>query len=92
MNDVKDERILTIHFIDGSKLSFDFEVQGNAAAKQIKLQDFLAGRHLIVDSDGGLLIFPVTSIKYLALRGPAGAFWKEATLPKGAIRGARIRD
>jgi hypothetical protein len=87
------DRILTIHFIDGSKLSFEFEEQGpNAAAKQIKLQEFLTGKHLIVDSDGGLLIFPITSIKYLALRGPAGAFWKEATLPKGAIRGARIRD
>lgn len=87
------ERILTIHFIDGSKLSFEFEEQGpNAAAKQIKLQDFLTGKHLIVDSDGGLLIFPVTSIKYVALRGAAGAFGKEATLPKGAIRGARIRD
>ncbi len=87
------DRILTVHFVDGSKLSFDFEEQGpNAAARQIKLQDFLAGKHLIIDSDGGLLIFPVTSIKYLALRGPAGSFGKDATLPKGAIRGARIRD
>lgn len=87
------DRVLTIHFIDGSKLSFEFPEQGaNAAAKQIKLQEFMTAKHLVIESDGGLLVFPVVNIKYLALRGPAGTFWKEGTLPKGTIKGARIRD
>ena len=90
---MKNDRILTIHFVDGSKLSFEFPEQAaNAAAKQMKVADFMAAKHLVVDSDGGLLIFPVVNIKYMSLRGPAGAFWKEATLPKGTIKGARIRD
>jgi hypothetical protein len=85
-------RILTIHFIDGTKLAFDFPEQGpNAAAKQIKLQDFFAGQHIVVDSDEGLLIFPVANIKYIALRGPDSAFWTGAGLPKSAIKGAILR-
>lgn len=86
------DRILTIHFIDGTKLAFDFPEQGpNAAAKQIKLQEFFAGKHLVVESDEGLLIFPVANIKYIALRGPDSASWTGAGLPKSAIRGAMLR-
>lgn len=39
------DRVLTLHFIDGSKLSFEFDEQtGNQAARTIKLADFMALR------------------------------------------------
>jgi hypothetical protein len=86
------ERTLTLHFIDGSKLSFEYEAQTqNASARQMKLNDFLSGKHLVVEAEGSVLIFPVSSIKYMALsatnlKGPVTA------LPRHAIVGARIRS
>ena len=87
------DRILTLHFVDGTRLSFDFPEQtASAAARQMKLADFLAGRHLVVEADGQVMIFPVANIKYVALSlpepGPKGA---RQSLPRHAITGARIR-
>ena len=85
------ERMLTLHFIDGTKLSFEYEAQTqNAAARQMKLNDFLSGKHLVVEAEGNVLIFPVTSIKYIALSAVStkGAV---PALPRHAIVGARIR-
>ncbi|HXZ48787.1 MAG TPA: hypothetical protein VEG27_07180 [Usitatibacter sp.] len=88
------DRVLTLHFIDGSKLAFDFPEQSpNAAARQIKLADFLTSKHLVVEADGSVLIFPVSSIKYMALSLPTlprkGA---PSSLPRHAILGAHIRS
>ena len=87
------DRILTLHFNDGSKLAFDFPEQtANPAARQIKLADFMAGRHLVVEADGSVLIFPVANIKYIALSMPMPpAKGGPASLPRHAIVGAHIR-
>ena len=84
---------MTLHFNDGTKLVFDFPSQSaNAAARQLKLADFLSGKHLLVEASGRVLIFPVTSIKYIELPLPEGkAVEKSLNLPKHLIRGARIR-
>jgi hypothetical protein len=85
------ERTLTLHFIDGTKLSFEYEAQTqNNAARQVKLNDFLSGKHLVVEAEGSVLIFPVSSIKYMALSATSlkGAL---PALPRHAIVGARIR-
>ena len=86
------ENVLTLHFIDGSKLSLDFPEQGNnAAARKIKLDDFLASKHLIVEAEGSVLIFPVANIKYIALATPMlGGRGKTVALPRHAILGARV--
>jgi len=85
------DRVLTLHFNDGSKLTFDFVAQTpNSAARQIKLSDFMTSKHLVVEAEGSLLIFPIANIKYMALSGSS----PKATatqLPKHAITGARIR-
>ena len=88
------ERILTLHFIDGSKLSFAFSPQGaNAAARKIKLDNFLTSKHLVVEAEGNVMIFPVTSIKYMSLSLPdAGTKGAAEALPRHAITGARIRS
>ena len=86
------DRALTLHFIDGSKLTFDFgALTPNAAARQIKLADFMTSKHLVVEAEGSLLIFPVANIKYMALSGSGGKANTTTQLPKHAITGARIR-
>ena len=88
------ERILTLHFVDGSKLSFAFGEQGaNAAARKIKLDTFLASKHLVVEAEGSVLIFPVANIKYMSLSLPGlNAKGTAEALPRHAITGARIRS
>ncbi len=86
------DRMLTLHFNDGSKLAFEYEAQTqNAAARQMKLNDFLSGKHLVVEAEGSVLIFPVTSIKYIALSA-VSANGVVPALPRHAIAGARIRS
>jgi hypothetical protein len=86
------ERLLTLHFIDGSKLSFEYETQGqNAAARQMKLNDFMTSKHLVVEAEGNVLIFPISSIKYMAL-SMASTKGAGMALPRHAIVGARIRS
>jgi hypothetical protein len=87
------DRIVTLHFIDGSKLAFDFPEQAaNPAARQIKVADFMSAKHLVIEAEGTVMVFPVANIKYIAFsmptlprKGAAGA------LPRHAIVGARIR-
>ena len=86
------ERILTLHFIDGSKLSLAFEEQGNNAARKLKVDKLMVSKHLVVEADGQVLIFPVANIKYMALSLPdAGARGARDMLPSHTITGARIR-
>lgn len=87
------DRVLTLHFVDGSKLSFEFPEQApNAAARQIKLNELMGAKHLVIEAEGSVMLFPMTNIKYIALSLPMlptrGA---NAMLPRHAIVGARIR-
>jgi hypothetical protein len=88
------DRILTLHFIDGSKLSFDFPEQAaNAAGRQMKLADFMTSKHLVVEAEGSVMMFPVANIKYIAFSMPMlRAKGGSPSLPRHAITGARIRD
>jgi len=88
------ERILTLHFIDGSKLAFDFpEQSANAAGRKLKLDDFLVSKHLVIEAEGQVLVFPVSNIKYLAFSVPVvSAKGGSVALPRHAIAGARIRS
>jgi hypothetical protein len=86
--------MLTLHFIDGSKLAFEFPEQSdNTAGRKMKLADFMTSNHLVVEAEGSVLVFPVANIKYLALSsGTLDAKGAAATLPRHAILGARIRS
>jgi len=88
------DRILTLHFIDGSKLAFDFPEQStNLTARRLKLTDLMAGKHLVIEAEGQVLIFPVNNIKYMAISVPMlGKKDAAAALPGHAIVGARIRS
>jgi hypothetical protein len=87
------DRIATLHFLDGSKLAFEFAEQtASATARQVKVADFLSGKHLVIEAEGQVFIFPVTSIKYVALSLPRVTGETRGALPRHAIVGARLRD
>jgi hypothetical protein len=90
-----ENRGLTITFMDGSKTSFGFPQQGaNAAAKQLKLEEFMKSPYLMVVADGTLTLFPVVNIKSIqlplaqedidAVRLPGHAI-RNATLTRGDV-------
>jgi hypothetical protein len=80
---------LTVHFTDGSKISYGFPRQAaNDAARQLRLEDFLKSSYLMVEADGVLTMFPVANIKAIQL--PVGEGMKDVPLPKHAIRGAKL--
>jgi len=86
------ERILTLHFIDGTKMSLAFDEQGmNSAARKLKVDKLMASKHLVVEAEGSVMIFPMVNIKYMALSLPSvGAKGTREVLPSYAITGARI--
>lgn len=88
------DRVLTLHFVDGSKLSFEFaEQSANAAARQIKLNELMASKFVVIEAEGSVMLFPVVNIKYMALSLPmVPTKGTRATLPRHAITGARIRS
>jgi hypothetical protein len=87
------ERILTLHFVDGSKLSFEFDAQGpNNAARKLKIDKLMASKQVVIEAEGCVMVFPIANIKYMSLSLPTldkrGA---AEVLPGYAITGARIR-
>ena len=57
------DRVLTLHFIDGSKLAFDFPEQGGTAtARRLKVADLMKARSLVIEAEGSVLVFPVENI------------------------------
>ena len=86
----EENRGLTISFMDGSKVSFGFPQQGaNAAAKQLKIEEFLQSPYLMVVADGTLTLFPVANIKSIQM--PLGVQDAEQVrLPSHVIRNARL--
>lgn len=86
----EEDRGLTITFMDGSKLSFGFPQQGaNAAAKQLKLEEFIKSPYLMVIADGALTMFPVANIKSIQLP-LGGQDTEQVRLPAHVIRNAKL--
>jgi hypothetical protein len=87
------DRTMTLHFNDGSKMTFEFPEQAkSAAAKQIKLSEFVSSKNILVEAEGQLMVFPMTSIKYIAFNSAAPGGTKGMVLPKQSIIHARIRE
>lgn len=83
-------RFLTIQFNDGSKVRYSFEaVTDNKAAQQLKLEDFLKGRHLAIQTEGRLTLYPVENIRSLELSS-GGASLEGVKLPLHTIRNAKL--
>lgn len=90
---MSNDRTMTLHFNDGSKMTFEFPEQAKSlAAKQIKLSEFMAGKNVVVEAEGQVMVFPMTSIKYIAFSSSAPSSFKGPALPRHSIIRARIRD
>ena len=80
---------LTIHFMDGTKVSYAFPDQAsNEAMRQLRLEEFLKSRYVMVVADGVLTMMPVANIK--AIQMPVSEKMKKVTLPKHVIKGATL--
>jgi len=87
------ERTVTLHFIDGTKLSLEFpEQSGSAAARKMKIGDFMTANHLVIEAEGSLIVCPIANVKYMTFSAPMlDAKSLSEALPRHAIVGARIR-
>lgn len=84
-------QVLTVYFNDGSRMAFSFpEQESNAMAKKIKLAEVLSNNQFVIEADGSLLVFPMTSIKYIQLSDANFAGIEDIQLPKFIIRNATI--
>jgi hypothetical protein len=81
---------LTVHFIDGSKVSYTpFPIEApNEAARQLRLEEFLKSPYLMVIADGVFTMLPVANIK--AIQMPVSENMKKTALPKHVIKGATL--
>ena len=80
-------RGLTVHFNDGTKISYGFPEQtANEAAKQLKLEEFMKSSYLMLLHEGVLTMFPVANIKAIQLAVGDGSV--KVRLPKHVITGA----
>lgn len=87
---MNNDRELTLHFLDGTKISFAFPKQADlAAARQIKIDSLWESNQLIIEADGDILVFPISSIKYLQFAVPRKPT-EAVKFPPHTIRGATI--
>lgn len=86
---MKRDRAMTIHFMDGTNVSFDFPAQeANSYGSALLMEELLKNPYLLVEVEGGILMYPVANIKSIQFTNLSGA--GEAIVPKGLIRGARV--
>lgn len=81
---------LTVHFMDGKKLSFGFPNQAaNSAARQIRFEEFMKSNYLLVIADGILTAMPVANIKAIQLPIDEQVI-EDVRLPAHIFRGATV--
>jgi len=81
------DRRMTIHFVDGTRLSLMFPQQtSDSSSIASRIQDALKGQYLMVEVDGSLMLFPFTNIKYVQTH-PA-----PSPVPANVIQGAKLVD
>jgi hypothetical protein len=83
-------RFISIHFMDGSKVRYSFSpMTESKAAQQLKLEDFLKGRHLVIQTEGRLTLYPMENIREVEFS--AGSSGLEGIkLPLHTIRNATL--
>lgn len=87
------DRTLTLHFNDGTKIAFEFPEQAShELVKEARIKELLASQNLVIEAEGQVMIFPMTSIKYIAFNAFGKGALKGPALPKQAITNARVLD
>lgn len=82
-----EKRYMTIHFIDGTKVAFDFPKQsGDAASIGSRMNKLLEMQYITIEADDTLHFYPVSNIKSIQ------AYPVPDILPDTTIRGAVVVD
>jgi hypothetical protein len=85
-------RFIKITFMDGTSRRYAFPVQtGNKAAKQVKIEDFFKSPHLVIQSEGRLLVYPMQNIREVEFSA-GGDGLNDVKLPLHTIQGATPAD
>lgn len=80
------KRLVTITFMDGTSLRFEFPVQVNDPWGQIrKFQAVLDRPQFCIQTEDGLMIFPTANIKSIQLSGVTAV-----NLPEFVVRNATL--
>lgn len=62
------KRNLTIHFMDGTKIAYDFPQQfENDLTMSSKIEALLDKQFIVIEGDGAIHFYPVNNIKSLQL-------------------------
>jgi hypothetical protein len=81
------ERRMTIHFSDGTRLSFTFPQQAaDGYSVSSRVEEALRAQYLLVECEGSMMMFPFASIKYVQVH-PA-----PSPVPPNAVHGAKLVD
>ena len=84
-------RFITIQFTDGKTVKYSFPVQGsNKAAAQLKLEDFFKGRHLVLQVESRLVVYPIEAIRRIEFSAGSGGDLEGIKLPAHTIRDAKL--
>ena len=82
-----DKRFLTVHFVDGSKLSVSFPQQVTDPTRMASMvEKALDAKQLAIDVGGELMVVPVNNIKYLQV------YPTPEKLPDTVIRGGVLEQ
>jgi len=83
---MSEKRGMVIHFTDGSTKTLEFPKQATEDQMQAqRIKQALEERHLVVEADGALVVFPFENIKYLQ------AYPAPKKLPDFVIKGASFK-
>lgn len=81
------ERGMTVHFMDGSKMSVTFPKQvKHDESIPVRLERILEKDLLFVEADGALLAIPYMNVKYLQVY-PAPAVLPDYVIKEASISG-----
>ena len=86
-------RFMTIRFVDGTSVKYSFPVQAaNKAAAQLKIEDFFKGRHIVVQAEAQLVIYPIENVRSVTFSAGSGGDLEGIKLPAHTIRNASQVD
>ena len=81
---------ISLEFSDGARIKYSFPAQSaNSAARQMKMEDFLKGRHLVIQTEGRLMVYPIANIRAIEL-STGGMTLEGVKLPLHTIRDAKL--
>ena len=84
---MENKRRMTIHFMDGTEMKFDFpEQSADTTNLGTAIREVLKEDQFVLEVEGVMYIFPYSNVKYIRVSPPP------KKLPSTVIRGVRLLD